>query len=94
MGRSRDAAAAPTKVTVWAIVAFVALAIVFLFLAPYARKETVPGYLMPTAGTARVYAPQPGIVSAVQVQEGQEVEGGGSRSSTSPPPRSRRTARM
>src|SRR5215213_10337370 len=54
-----------TKVTVWAIAAFVALVIIFLFLAPYARKETVPGYLMPTAGTARVYAPQPGIVSAV-----------------------------
>jgi membrane fusion protein len=65
-----------TKVTVWAIVTFIALAIVFLFLAPYARKETVPGYLMPTAGTARVYAPQPGIVSAVQVQEGQDVEEG------------------
>jgi membrane fusion protein len=65
-----------TKVTVWAIAAFVVLGIIFLFLAPYARKETVPGYLMPGAGTARIYAPQPGIVSAVQVQEGQDVEEG------------------
>ena len=64
------------KATVWAIAAFVALVIIFLFLAPFARKETVAGYLMPTAGTARVYAPQPGIVSAVQVQEGQDVEEG------------------
>ena len=62
-----------TKVIVWAIAASVALIAVFLFLAPYARKETVNGYLMPTAGTARIHAPQPGIVSAVHVVEGQSI---------------------
>src|SRR3954447_10343425 len=63
-----------TKVAVWFLAACVVLIAVFLLLAPYARKETVPGYLMPTAGTARIYAPQPGIVSAVHVQEGQDVQ--------------------
>jgi membrane fusion protein len=65
-----------TKVTVWAIATAVALMVVFLFLAPYARKETVSGYLTPTAGTARIYAPQHGIVSGVHVVEGQEVKEG------------------
>lgn len=65
-----------TKVTVWAIATAVALMVVFLFLAPYARKETVSGYLTPTAGTARIYAPQHGIVSSVHVEEGQEVKEG------------------
>jgi membrane fusion protein len=62
-----------TTVTVWAISAAVALIVAFLFVAPYARKETVAGYLAPTAGTARIHAPQNGVVSAVHVQEGQLV---------------------
>jgi membrane fusion protein len=65
-----------TKVTVWFIAASVALIAVFLFLAPYARKETVSGYLTPTAGTARIHAPQHGIVSGVHVEEGQAVQEG------------------
>ncbi len=65
-----------TKVTVWVIATAVVLMVVFLFLAPYARKETVSGYLTPTAGTARIYAPQHGIVSSVHVAEGQEVKEG------------------
>jgi membrane fusion protein len=65
-----------TKIAVWFIAGCVVAVTVFLFLAPYARKETVPGFLMPTTGTARIYAPQPGIVSAVHVQEGQDVEQG------------------
>jgi membrane fusion protein len=64
------------KVMVWSTTGAVALVILFLVVAPYARKETVPGYLMPTTGTARIYAPQPGIVSAVHIEEGQEIEAG------------------
>jgi membrane fusion protein len=45
-------------------------------MAPYARKETVSGYLMPTTGIARVHAPQPGIVSAIHVEDGQQVSEG------------------
>jgi membrane fusion protein len=65
-----------TKIAAWFIATSIVLIAIFLFLAPYARKETVPGFLMPTAGTARIYAPQPGIVSAVHVQEGAEVQEG------------------
>jgi len=65
-----------TKLAVWFVATCVVLIAVFVFLAPYARKETVPGYLTPTAGTARIYAPQPGIVSAVEVQEGQDIKEG------------------
>lgn len=67
---------ASTKVSAWFVASSVALIAVFLFLAPYARKETVYGYLTPTAGTARIYAPQHGIVSGVHVEEGQEVKEG------------------
>ena len=67
---------ASTKVATWFVASSVALIAVFLFLAPYARKETVYGYLTPTAGTARIYAPQHGIVSGVHVEEGQEVKEG------------------
>jgi membrane fusion protein len=67
---------ASTKVAAWFVASSVALIAVFLFLAPYARKETVYGYLTPTAGTARIYAPQHGIVSGVHVEEGQEVKEG------------------
>ena len=39
-----------TKIIAWFIVAAVAIIVIFLFLAQYSRKETVTGYLMPTAG--------------------------------------------
>jgi hypothetical protein len=51
-----------TKIITWFIVATVALIITFLFLAQYARKETVVGYLTPSAGT-RTSLPKPAIPS-------------------------------
>src|SRR5438477_9079229 len=66
----------PTKIITWSIAAIVALAITFLFLAPYARKETVAGYLTPTAGTAKIFASQQGTIKEVYVKEGQQVEQG------------------
>jgi len=65
-----------TKLTAWFLTAAVALIIVFLCLTPYARKETVAGYLTPTAGTARIYAPQQGVISAVYAEEGRDVQEG------------------
>ena len=64
------------RIMVWFLVASVAAIAAFLATAPYARKETVPGYLMPTAGTARIYALQPGVIGSVLVEEGQEVSEG------------------
>ena len=65
-----------TKVTGWFIACAVGLAVVFLFVAPYARKETVAGYLRPSAGTAKIFAAQQGTIKDVYVKEGQEVEEG------------------
>lgn len=66
----------PTRIMVWFITAAAASIIAFLFLAHYARKETVIGYLTPASGTARIVAPQQGTISAVYVREGQHVEEG------------------
>jgi membrane fusion protein len=65
-----------TRITVWCVVAAAIGAITFLFFAQYARKEIVAGYLAPVSGTARVFAPQPGIISAVYVDQGDSVEKG------------------
>lgn len=65
-----------TRVMVWLITVAAAAIIAFLFLAQYARKETVTGYLVPASGTARVYAPQAGTISAIYVEQGQSVEEG------------------
>jgi membrane fusion protein len=59
-----------------AIVVAVALVAVFLCRAEYARKETVPGYLAPSAGVLRVFAPRAGTIKVVEVEEGQQVEEG------------------
>ena len=64
------------RLTVWSMTAAVAAVITALFFAQYARKETALGYLMPAAGTARVFAPQPGTVTALYVEQGQAVDEG------------------
>jgi membrane fusion protein len=65
-----------TKIIAWFIVAAVATIVIFLFSAQYSRKETVIGYLMPTAGTAKIFASQQGTIREIFVKEGQEVEEG------------------
>jgi membrane fusion protein len=66
----------PNKLLSWGTVATVALILVFLCIAPYARKETAAGYLSLVSGTARVIAPQLGVIENVFVQEGQAVRAG------------------
>jgi len=66
----------PVRFTVWLIVLTVAAAVAFLFLAQYARKESALGYLVPSAGSARVFAQQQGTISAIYVAQGQQVEQG------------------
>ncbi|MGT2478017.1 hypothetical protein ACU4GR_02035 [Methylobacterium oryzae CBMB20] len=56
-----------------ALTVSVALILTFLCLAQYARKESVPGYLRPAGGTAKIYLPQAGIIRAVHVAEGDHV---------------------
>jgi membrane fusion protein len=65
-----------TKITTWFIAAAVALVVAFLLFAQYARKETVIGYLTPTAGTAKIFAFQQGTIIEIYVKGGQQVEKG------------------
>jgi membrane fusion protein len=63
-----------TRIMVWCVAASALGVIVFLVFAQYARKETAAGYLAPVSGTARVFAPQAGTISAVYVEQGDNVE--------------------
>ena len=65
-----------TKILAWFLAAIVALILVFLSVAQYARKETVVGYLTPTVGTAKIFVPQQGFVKELYVEDGQRVEEG------------------
>jgi len=65
-----------TRLMVWCVCLVAAGVITFLFFAQYARKEIAPGYLTPASGTARIFAPQPGTISAVYVAQGDSVQKG------------------
>jgi len=65
-----------TKLLSWFIIAAVVLIIAFLFLGQYARKETVVGYLTPTAGTSKIFAPRQGTIKEIHVREGDQVHDG------------------
>ena len=54
------------------VVALLALTI----FASYTRTARVSGWLVPTEGLMRVFAPQPGVVTALYVREGQQVRKG------------------
>ena len=76
--RSADAlpvAPATARLT-WLLVAMVCAAIAFLATGSYARKETVAGFLAPTVGVSKVFPPRGGLVTAVEVVEGQLVQAG------------------
>jgi membrane fusion protein len=62
-----------TKVVSWLLIASSLAVVVFLFLAQYSRKETVQGYLTPTTGTAKIFAPQRGTIKQIFVEEGDDV---------------------
>jgi membrane fusion protein len=66
----------PARLLFWALTVSFVLIAVFLAVAQYARKETVVGYLAPTAGVAKVFAPRAGIITAVHVHDGEAVEEG------------------
>jgi membrane fusion protein len=63
-----------TKLLTWFIATAVALILAFLFVGQYARKETVAGYLTPTSGTSKIFAPQQGTIKQIHVSEGEQVE--------------------
>jgi membrane fusion protein len=63
----------PIKITSWLVAAFVALSIVLLVIGQYSRKATVSGYLVPAAGTARIFVLRRGTITKVHVRDGEEV---------------------
>jgi membrane fusion protein len=65
-----------TKLLVWLLTGVVTIAIVFLCLAQFSRKQTVPGFLVPAAGTLKVFPNREGVVTKLFVKEGQEVKSG------------------
>lgn len=62
------------------VTTFVALSVVagalFIGTQSYARKEHAAGFLVPTAGIARVMPPRLGTITAVAIGEGQHIERG------------------
>lgn len=66
--------------TTWALTAFFFALflslILFLVTARHTRKETVSGLLEPAAGALRVVSARPGIITAVNVREGDIVTAG------------------
>jgi len=72
-----------TKILTWLLATIVAVILIFLCIAQYARKETVVGYLAPTSGTAKIFLSQQGFfnsqqgfIKEVYVEDGQQVEEG------------------
>src|SRR4051794_27491131 len=65
-----------TKIVAWFLIASAAAITLFLFVAQYSRKETAVGYLTPTTGTAKIFAPQRGTIKAVHVEQGSTVREG------------------
>ena len=66
----------PTKLLAWLLTAVVAIVLVFLCFAEFSRKQTVAGYLIPASGTMKVFPTREGVVSDLQIVEGQHVEVG------------------
>lgn len=64
------------KALSWLLSIMVGLSIAFVFVASYTRKETVSGYLAPATGSAEIFVPQQGTVTAVYVSQDQMVKQG------------------
>jgi membrane fusion protein len=65
-----------SKILIWFLIGVVAALTTFAAFAGYVRKETAVGYLTPTTGTAKVFAPRTGTIRQVHVREGDAVQEG------------------
>lgn len=61
--------------TFFAVLAMAAI-VALLFNADYTRKARISGWLVPSVGMVRVFAPQPGVVTELHVTEGKEIRRG------------------
>lgn len=65
-----------TKIMVGALIAIIVIAAIWITQGSYSRIETVPGMLVTDQATAKVYAPQPGIVTELAISDGSVVKKG------------------
>jgi membrane fusion protein len=65
-----------TRMSVWLVVLGMAATVGVSFVAQYSRKAAATGYLRAATGSARIYAPQPGVIDKIYVAEGQAVDAG------------------
>jgi len=65
-----------TKIVAWLLAVSATAILFFLLVAQYSRKEVAVGYLTPTTGTAKIFAPHRGTIQRIYVQEGDRVEEG------------------
>ncbi|MGY6554925.1 MAG: HlyD family secretion protein [Wenzhouxiangella sp.] len=65
-----------TKLVALSAVSLTVGLIAVLTFGTYERRERVPGFIMPTAGLVRVVAPRLGVVTSVQIADGDEVVAG------------------
>ena len=63
-----------TKLLAWLLIGVVTIASVFLCFAQFSRKQTVAGFLVPAAGTLKVFPTREGIVTVVFVKQDQQVK--------------------
>lgn len=59
-----------------AVTVVVLVVAAFLIYGTYARRENVSGYLVPDKGLVKIYAIQSGLITAVHVEEGDQVSQG------------------
>lgn len=65
-----------SKLFAGALFAILAIAAIWISVGTYARIETVPGVLMTDTPSAKIIAPQMGLVTDLLVEEGQIVKAG------------------
>ncbi|MFW8589939.1 HlyD family secretion protein [Glaciecola sp. 2405UD65-10] len=65
-----------SKVLLTALLAVVVITLIFLINASFHRKETVMGYLQPSAGLAKIMVQRSGIVNTLFVDNGDTVNAG------------------
>ena len=65
-----------TKIMVATLFAVIVIACVWVTQGSYSRIETVPGILVTDQPTAKVYAPEPGLVTVLAIKEGAIVRKG------------------
>lgn len=66
----------PSWVIFWIVLATIAVTVSYLLVAPYTRRTTAAGQLVPHGGAIYINAPSSGTISHIHTIEGQRVTAG------------------